>query len=158
MKHLHYQVENWFDCEEEMRWLYQLHWEEVALNKEAIKLNLWYESYNQLAKNGELHIVTVRDDNRIVGYHWSIIKPHLHYSQSITAFTDVYFLHPEYRKGFNGINLFKFAEKTLKECGVQRIVTASKVNRENNKKLDKSIIFKKLGFIKAETVYTKIIN
>lgn len=158
MKKVRYQVESWFDCEKEMSWLYESHWKEVALNQSAIPLNLAYGCYEDLAKKGQLHVVTVRDDDKVVGYHVSIIRPHLHYEQSLTAYTDAYYLHPNYRKGFNGVNLFKFCEESLKKAGVQRIITATKTNRETGKKLDKSLIFKKLGYVQAETVYMKIIN
>lgn len=152
MKKLNFQVENWFDCKEQMEWLFSIHWEEVAHNKQSIKLNLWHEQYDELAKNGELRIITARDDDKIVGYYWVIIKPHLHYKQSLTAFTDVFFLHPLYRKGFTGVKLFKFVEQYLKEIGVQRVISTTKI------KHDKSSIFKRLKWDKVEIVYSKILN
>lgn len=151
MKKLKYQVENWFDCKKEMEWLFPLHWKEVALNQDSIFLDIWFEEYDKLANANLLHIITVRDDNKIVGYYWAIIRPHLHYKKSLTAFTDMFFLHPKYRKGFNGIKLFTFFEQSVKLKGVERIITSTKV------KLDKGLIFKRLNYKKAEIVYTKLI-
>ncbi len=133
-----------------MEWLFPLHWAEIA--DQRIPLDVWYDCYDAMAKVGQLHIVTVRDSGLIVGYHWSIVRPHLHYKQSLTAYTDIYYLFPKYRKGMNGIKLFKFAEKTLKERGVQRMYTASKV------KLDMSVVFERLGWSKTEVVYTKLLG
>ena len=148
-----YQVEKWSDCVSEMKPLWPLHWEEVANDKDKIKLNLWNEAYEMMSKTGELHVVTARTGKgNLVGYHYSIVRPHLHYKDSLTAYTDVYFLLPEYRKGMNGVNLFKFVEKSLKERNVQKMYTASKV------KLDKSILFERLGWTLAEKVYTKYIG
>lgn len=145
---MQYSVERWFDCKEEMKWLLPLHWKEIA--DPRIPLDVWWNAYDEMAE--QLHIVTIRDENKIVGYHWSIVRPHLHYRQSLTAYTDIYFLHPDYRKGWNGVKLFKFVEQTLKARGVQRMYIASK------KKLDMSLIFERLGWNKTEVVYTKIIG
>ena len=154
-KNIEFVVDKWENCKEKMRWLWNMHWEEVALNKNCIPLNIDEEVFDNLDKQNSLHILLVKDDDKVVGYYIAILRKHLHYAHSLTAFTDAYYLHPNYRKGFNGVNLFKYAEKTLKEAGVERIIMQTKLNRENNKKLDKGIIFKKLGFIKAEVVYTK---
>ncbi len=147
-----FQVEAWSACKAEMAALWPIHWEEVANDKDKIKLDVWFEAYDEMEKSGQLHIVTARIDGKIFGYHWSVVRPHLHYKSSLTAYTDIYFLHPDFRKGMNGIKLFKFVEKSLKERGVEKMYTASKV------KLDKSPIFEFLGWDEAETVYTKYIG
>ncbi len=134
MTTLNFQVEHWFDCKEEMRPLWKIHWEEVSLNQEKIKLNIWDEAFDEAAKIGQLHVVTARYEKEIVGYHISLVRPHLHYRNSLTAYTDAFYLHPDYRKGFNGINLFKFLEKSLKARGVERIIAMTKVNFDKNKK------------------------
>lgn len=147
-----FQVESWAATEEKMKWLWPLHWEEVANDKEHIKLDVWRDAYLGLEQSGELLNITVRDGEKIIGYHWSILRPHLHYKTSLTAYTDIYFLHPDYREGMNGMNLFKFVEGVWKERGVQKAYTASKI------RLDKSAIFERLGWHKAETVYTKYLG
>lgn len=150
--HVTYQVEDWFSCRPEMEWLLPIHWQEIANDKDKIKLNPWWEAYEEMARNGQLQIVTVRTDEKIVGYHWSIIRPHLHYRDSLTAYTDIYYLHPAYRKGMNGMKLFKFAEACWRKRGVQKAYTASKF------KLDMSRIFERLGWHRAEACYTKFIG
>lgn len=152
MKEITYQVEDWFDCKEDMKWLFPIHWEEVALNQDSIPLNMWFEEYDRLAQAGLLHIVTVRDDDKIIGYYWATIRNHLHYAQSLTAYTDMFFLHPKYRKGSNGVKLFRFFEESVKAKGVQRIIANTKT------KLDKSAIFERLKYQRAEIVYTKVIG
>lgn len=145
-----FQVEDWHSCKDEMSVLWPLHWEEVANDKDKIKLDVWFEAYDDMSD--QLHIVTARVDGKIVGYHWSIVRPHLHYKKSLTAYTDIYFLLPEFRRGMNGVNLFKFVEESLKAIGVQKMYTASKI------KLDMSKIFERLGWLEAERVYTKYIG
>jgi hypothetical protein len=149
---LTFQVENWHDVKEEMSVLWPIHWEEIANDKERIKLDVWMEAYDLMSKMNQLHIVTVRNEGTIVGYHWSIVRPHLHYKNSLTAYTDIYFLLPAYRKGFTGVKLFKYVEETLKGIGVEKMYTASKT------KSDKSSIFERLGWTRSEVVYTKYIG
>lgn len=135
-----------------MEWLFPLHWEEIANDKDKIKLDVWYDAYDEMAKSGQLHIFTANHDNLVVGYYWSIVRPHLHYKGSLTNYTDIYFLHPNYRQGMNGYNMIKFVEESLKDTGVQKIYIASK------KKHDMSLIFERLGYKECEIVYTKVIN
>jgi len=134
-----------------MEWLYPLHWDEIANYKDHLELRLWYEVYDKTADAGNLQVVTVRDGEKIVGYHRSIIHPHLHSCDSLTAITDVYFLHPDYR-GMNGIKLFRFVEECWIKRGVHRAFIASKVGS------DKSAIFERLKWNKDEIVYSKILG
>ncbi len=147
-----YQVESWSDCKDEMALLWPLHWEEVGEDKDKVKLNMWCDVYQDLQENDRLHIVTARVDGIMVGYHISTINHHLHFADTLMAHTDLFYLHPKYRVWFNGINLFKFVEKTLKARGVQKMHTSSKV------KLDMSRIFERLNWQKSEIVYTKYIG
>lgn len=147
-----FQVENWFSCRKKMEWLFAMHFEEVGTYKDKLKLNINDDEYSRLASNGNLLIITVREGEKIVGYHWSFIRYHSRFKDSLTAITDVFFLHPDYRKGRNGINLFKFVEKTWKELGVKRAITSSKVNH------DKSKIFEYLGWDRQEIIYTKYLE
>lgn len=151
MKKLKYQLDNWFECKEEMAKLIPAHWEEVALYKDKIELDFWFEKYDQAAKSGEFHVITIRDDHKIVGYYWFMLRPHLHYKNSLTAYTDMFYIHPKYRKGFNGINLFKFFEKTAKEMGAERIITSCKTS------LDLSRVFERLKWDKVEYVFSKLL-
>lgn len=147
-----YQVEDWFDCWQEMSALWHEHWEEVALNRDKIVLEPDMDCYAQYASTGALHVVTVRADGRIVGYHISVIRPHLHYKSSLSAFTDVYFLHPDFRHGMAGVRLFKEVESSLKARGVQKMFTGTKLS------LDMGKIFERLGWHETERLYTKYIG
>ncbi|HLJ26557.1 MAG TPA: GNAT family N-acetyltransferase [Candidatus Angelobacter sp.] len=150
---LTYQLERWSDIKRaEMDPLFALHWEEIALNKDKIKLDVDYERYRKLDEANMLHIVTLRDDGRLVGYHCSLLDTHLHYKGDIMALTDVYFLLPEYRKGRTGIRLFQVVEQTLKARGITKMITATKLHR------DKGRLFEAMGWTEIERVYTKMIR
>jgi len=145
-----YKVETLADCLEEIKVLFKEHWDEVA--DPLIPLNPDYDKYLEMDKAGITHTVTAREDGKIIGYHVSFIMPHLHYKQSKTCFTDIYFISKEHRKGFVGIRLFKFLEQSLREKNVQRIYMGTKL------KLDIGPVLERLGYKPIERSYTKIIG
>ena len=146
-----YHVEEWQSFKRESLHLWDRHWQEVAINRDVIKLNIDYGQYDQLDAAGALHVVSARSAGKIIGYHLSIVRPHLHYADSLSAFTDVYYVAPEFRKGRAGIELFKFVEKTLKARGVQKMFTGTKLH------LDMGKVFERLGWKETERLYTKVI-
>lgn len=149
---INYQVEKWRDIQgPELEALLILHWEEIALNRQTIKLAVDYPRYDALDAAGAFHVVTVRDEGKLIGYHAAIISTHLHYKDDLMAFSDVYFLRKEYRKGRTGIKLFQFVEKALKERGVKKVIINTK------KHLDMSRLFEYLGWHETETIYTKVL-
>lgn len=143
-------VEPYADAIEEMRELYEEHWQEIALDKDAIKLEPDYAKYAALAAVGILHLVTARIDGAIIGYHMSLIYPHLHYKSSLTCFTDVFFVKKEFRLGMIGYNLLKFFRDSVKERGVQKIYMNTKLS------LDLDVLLRRLGFKAIERVYTMV--
>lgn len=156
-----YQVEPFDTAFEEAYELLQEHWEEIALNKDKIKLSINVERYRELAANGILHIVTARDANiqksawdagKLIGYHVGMIVPHLHYKDYLFGMTDIFFIHPEYRKGRTGINLFKVVEKAMKERGVVKLMTAVKLHKDVGR------IFEYLGWTETERSFCKYIG
>jgi hypothetical protein len=148
-----YQTERFPDIRrEEMDELFQLHWKEIALDQEKIKLSVDYDSYAALDAMGKLHIATVRIGGKLIGYHCAIVNSHLHYKDDLFACSDVYFLLKEYRKGRTGIKLFQFSEKSLKSMGVKKIVMNTKLY------LDQSRLFEHLGYRETERIWTKFIG
>jgi GNAT superfamily N-acetyltransferase len=147
-----YQVEPWDQFQHQAAPLWERHWEEIALDKAAIKLNVDFRAYDQMDAMGMLHVVVARDAGAIVGYHLSFVRPHFHYANSLTAYTDVYWVAPECRKGRVGIALFQFVEKTLKARGVERMFSACKLHKDVGK------LFERLGWTETERVFSKRIG
>ncbi len=147
-----YQVEGWFDVKDEMSHLWPLHWQEVALNRDKIPLEPDFDSYAAYANSGMLHIVVARKDGEIIGYHFSVVRPHLHYKNSLSAFTDIYFIAPAHRTGRTPMRLFEHVEKTLKARGVKKLFTGTKLS------LNAGPLFEHMGWTPTETLYTKYIG
>lgn len=149
---LTYQQEYLFigDTQRKLR-LIEDHWREIALNQECIKLNPDFDRYEQLEQAGIFKLFTVRNETDIVGYFACFVMPHLHYCDHLYATNDVLYLKPEYRKGFTGIRLIKFAERCLKDDGVSVI----QINTKNHKPFDPVLI--RLGYSLADKVYSKVL-
>lgn len=128
------------------------HWEEIALNQDKIKLNPNWDAYRSLEGIGAFRIFTARDDGKLAGYFAVFVEPNLHYQDHLFARNDVLFLNEDYRKGFCGVKLIRFAEKCLKDDGVSVLAINTKAHK------DFSSILNWMGFDKTETVHTKYIG
>lgn len=133
-------------------WLFDLHWEEIALDKAKVPLNPDVDTFRVLEQAGLLLIVTARDGDKMVGYHVTIVRPHLHYKHSLTAYADMYFIHPDYRQGMTGVRLFKYLESVLRERGVERIYQGTKIHKDMGR------LFERLGYKETERLYVKWIG
>jgi GNAT superfamily N-acetyltransferase len=146
-----YAVEPWplFAKEAEEAGLWRLHWQEIAQDAD-IPLEPDHATYTALDQAGQLHVVTARAaDGTLIGYWVGLIRPHLHYATTLHAFTDVYWLHPAYRRGLAGYRLFQAVERTLARRGVVKVMTATKVYQ------DVSRLFERLGYRETERQWTK---
>ena len=106
-----YQQEFLLSVKQEIEPLLEEHWNEVSNNRDVIKLNPDWDTYYILEEQGMLHIFTARDNGKLVGYFVTITRLNIHYKDHLFAANDAIFIKKEYRKGFTGIRLIKFAEK-----------------------------------------------
>ena len=98
---------------------------------------------------GEFHIVVLREavvSSVTIG---ASSRRALHYASCLTATMDIFFVHPDHRRGRNGIILFDAVERELRRRGVQRWVVGTKLHR------DASPLFKRLGFAPIEMYHAK---
>jgi GNAT superfamily N-acetyltransferase len=133
-----------------MKVLFPLHYEELCVTKD-FPLTPDYDAYKRLADAGMLRCVTVRANEEMIGYAIYIVQPHMHYMTCKTAFEDIYYIRPDFRKGRVGIRLFKYAEDVLKGIGVNRIIMHTKIHMDNSK------LFEYLGYKLTDKIYTKIL-
>ena len=145
---LTYQTENWFDALIDVERHWPAHWEEVALDRERIKLAPNYEEYAAIARAGLLHLTTARHDNELVGYVVAVIKPHLHYRDDLYGYWDLYYLAPAHRRWTNGAAMFREAVRAMNEKGVVKHIAGTKRSK------DMSAMFKRLGWRETEVVFT----
>jgi GNAT superfamily N-acetyltransferase len=102
---------------------------------------------------GILHILTLRDEGRMVGYYLAFVFPHVHYfSSGLMSFTDVYYVQPRYRRGEYGVALLTEAERTLRDRGVTKAYLSCKVHK------DLTPLFELLGWHKTDYAFSKMLK
>lgn len=146
------QVESLTQRLAEVKALFPLHWEELALNKDKVPLDPQYDIYLERDRRGELVFVTMREDGVIVGYFVGFVAPGLHYKTCLTCTMDIFYVRPDKRDGRAGIRLFRAVELELKRRGVQRWFAGSKCHA------DASTLFEYLKFERVEVYYSKWIG
>lgn len=126
------------------------HYGEVAANGDDGLMDVDHAQFDWMCKNGMLHVVTVRCDGELVGYHISIVKRHLHRAV-LTAYTDAFYVAPEHRRGMVGYRMFTYATETLKRRGVKWIYSGTKLNKDISRLLERQ------GFRHVEETYLKVV-
>lgn len=147
-----FQQEFLASCADDAKHLLDLHWQEIAINKQKIKLNPHWDAYQELEKENQLRIYTARENQNLVGYFVLIIGMNLHYKDHVFAVNDVLYLHKDWRRGLTGVKLVKFAEKCLKKEGVS-VMT---INTKTHRPFDKLMEYLKYNMV--ERVYQKYIG
>lgn len=133
--------------------LFELHWEELALNKDAIKIDMDVERYAKLDEMNMIHVTTAREDGNIVGYVICFIITHMHYrSAGEMALADMYWLRPEHRKGFTGLRLFQVMEQSLRDRGIVRAHMSCKVHQDHTK------LFERMGWKLTDYTFGKMLQ
>ena len=146
------QQEPYDTCRAEIDACLHDHWRELALDQGQVPLDKDEAAYARLAAEGQLHVVTARRDGVLVGYHASVVRPHLHYAGTLHAFVDVYWLRPDCRRGLLGLRLLREAERSLKARGVKKLMSGTKMH------LDLSRLYHRLGWRETERLFTKYIG
>jgi GNAT superfamily N-acetyltransferase len=149
---MNYQQEFLDQVENDILTLLDLHYKEIALNQDKIKLNPDWDVYRALEEQGKLKIFTARDGSTLVGYFVVVVGVNMHYKDHTFACNDIIYLHKDYRRGFAGIKLIKFAKKCLTEDGVSVLTINTKVHQPFDKLLDR------LGFNLIERVYSSYLQ
>lgn len=141
--------ERFADVVGEIQPLLARHWEEIALYKD-IPLLPDYQRYRRADALGVMPILTVRDGRRLVGYAIYVVDPNLHYSQTLTGVSDIFWLDPEMRKPRAAMRLFQEVESVLRSRSVDVMVTRTKIAHPAAGR-----ILEALGHESTETTYQK---
>ena len=96
---------------------------------------------------------TGRDAGRLVAYHTAIVTPHLHYRSTVHALVDLYYVHPLWRRGTTALRLFGTAHRALKQRGVVKVMSGTKLHSG----LDMTRLFLFMGYELAEHQFTKLL-
>lgn len=145
-------VESILDIRDEIVPLTEKHWEEIALYKDKITLDVDYGTYETIEASGNFKLFTARVEGKLVGYFGVVIKAHPHYSGHLFACNDVIYIDPDYRLSGLAKEMIAFAEEALKDLGVSVLT----INTKDHSPFDKLLL--KSGFDLNDRVYGKYLG
>ncbi len=117
--------------------LFEEHYEEIARNKQVMKLKPNYQLYEALNSTGWLFIYVAMQDNVCIGYSMNIMMHHLHYADLRIAQNDILFVKKEFRGGRLGLRLLKATEDHARSEGCKLMLWHAKENTALAKLLPK---------------------
>lgn len=145
-----YQEEPWLRVSPELPRHFVASWREVeAQDMGGLVMDPDWAGYDALAAQGVLQLVTARKAGVLLGYHMSLLVPHLHYAGVLAAQTDTFYVRPGWRKGWLAYRLMQAVERAWQAKGVQLAFTMSKHGRRQEP------FFLRLGWVPIEQMYVK---
>jgi hypothetical protein len=136
----------------EVQPLIELHYEELTLHKQVVKLDPDWDRYKSLADQKMITIITARDKGILIGYSLFFVNSHIHYKNNVMANNDVLYLHPDYRQGRTGLKLIRKCEQVLQEQQVDKIIWHVKYAKDFRQ------ILYRLGYEDEDALVGKIIR
>jgi hypothetical protein len=115
-------------------------------------LNPSKERYAAYERQGCFLAFTARDGHTLIGYFGIYVTYSMH-SQLLMATEDTFFIHPDYRDGFNAIRFIKYVERAMRDRDVHEILFSCE--------MDNSVANRLLTFLKYEPViqqYRKLLS
>ncbi len=117
--------------------LFEEHYEEIARNKQVMKLKPNWPMYESVDKNGFLFIYLAMQDDVCIGYSMNIIMHHFHYADLKITQNDVLFVKKEFRGGRLGLRLLRVTEDHARSEGCKLMLWHAKENTALAKLLPK---------------------
>ena len=117
--------------------LFEEHYEEIARNKQVMKLKPNWPSYHAVDKIGWLFIYLAMQNDVCIGYSMNIMMHHLHYADLKVCQNDVLFVKKEFRGGRLGLRLLKVTEDHARSEGCKLMLWHAKENTALAKLLPK---------------------
>ncbi len=108
---------------DEMSLMTELYWTDVASPFHAFPADPDWVLYKGLADVGRLRVIVGRNERwQVKAFAVVIVAPHPHYA-CIHGTVPLLFLHPDYRRGSEGMRVVRLLEKAAEDAGAQIIVT-----------------------------------
>ncbi len=128
------------------------HWLEVGSHRHVLSLNPDHARYMALEKAGMLHILTVRDSGKLVGYFFLTVMRHPRDQTWTLGNDELVYISPEYRESGVGLDMYREALKRLDDLQTNMAFFREKARRKGGGFL------RWFGFEPVETVSAKILR
>jgi hypothetical protein len=155
--------EEWSARTEELLPLFMAEHHELSDREHIAKLplDIDWDFYAAVERNGGLLLIVARSDGRAVGHSVSFVHPHPHYRTKLFCQVDTYFLLPEFRMpdadsletlASPGAELLIETEEAAVRRGAVKIVNHTRMWKDNQR------LFDMLGYREVERLSTKWIG
>lgn len=138
--------------------LLALHWEEIEHHQDVSPMAVDWPGYQVMERTGRLKLGLARIGGELVGYNIFFVHRPMHSAGTPWAFSDVLYLDPAHRRGWNGVKLIKQAEADLRAAGARVVVYGVKPDRNLSSRRHGDTIsglLSRLGYRPFETSWSK---
>ena len=108
--------------------LFEEHFEEIARNKQVMKLKPDELTYRKMEDAGQIFILSARQSDVLIGYSVNFVTNHLHYADLRIAQNDLLFISKEHRGGRIGLKLIRETERHATSLGGKLMLWHCKEN------------------------------
>ena len=108
--------------------LFEEHYEEIALNKEVMKLKPDEKTYRNLEQMRKIFILSAWQDDVLIGYSVNFVLNHPHYADLVLTQNDLLFIKKEMRGSRAGLRLIKETETHATSLGCKLMLWHAKEN------------------------------
>ena len=99
--------------------LFKKHYAEIAVDRDICPLDPDWGYYHGIDQAGLLRLLTARSasNRKLAGYIFNIVGYHNHYKSTRFAVTEMFYLHPHFRKGWQPVKMFMENLRGLEASG-----------------------------------------
>ena len=108
--------------------LFEEHYEEIARNKEVMKLKPDEETYRNMEKMRRIFILSASQNDVLIGYSVNFVLNHPHYADLVLAQNDLLYIKKEMRGSRAGLRLIKETEIHATSLGCKLMLWHAKEN------------------------------
>lgn len=136
----------------ELKKLWPLHYREIALDQDICPLEPDWDCYYAVAQAGILHVLAARYNGHLAGYCFNRVGTHDHYVSTRFAHTEMFWLHPRFRKGWQPVKMLLENVRGLKERGAVIATVNFKLTFKDGRV---GKLFQRLGYEPTDIVMRK---
>ena len=108
--------------------LFEEHYEEIARNKQIMKLKPDEKAYRNLEEANQIFILSAWQDDVLIGYSVNFVLNHPHYADLVLAQNDLLYIKKEMRGGRAGLKLIRETETYATSLGCKLMLWHAKEN------------------------------
>jgi hypothetical protein len=128
-----------------------LHYDELNQNKSVMTVNPDDDAYMKWQELGALVLLVMYLDDVAIGYSVNYLCNSIHYVDTLICKNDLFYIHPDHRKGRNGIKLIAETKIEASELGAKLMMWHCKEDTPMRKLLERT------GCKVEEITYSEVI-